>query len=147
MNYAGRGRISSFFLVNRKRDSETCMTGATRTDETPRPASLPHKSHTNSEIPFTLHEQRFTGHVLNRPICQRLRFRPRCPFTRLNSDVRASWEGKWPDSWHGLCARRAPTMKQWSLDARNGDHTSRLAGYGYRAGNRLPDVRNEGQSS
>ena len=34
MNYAGRGRISSFFLVNRKRDSETCMTGATRTDET-----------------------------------------------------------------------------------------------------------------
>jgi hypothetical protein len=25
------------------------------------------------------------------------------------------------DSWHGLCARRAPTMKRWSLDARIGD--------------------------
>jgi hypothetical protein len=35
---------------------------------------------------------------------------------------------KWRDSWHGLCARRAPTMKRWSLDARNGDHTSHLAG-------------------
>ena len=31
------------------------------------------------------------------------------------------------DSWHGLCARRAPTVKRWSLDARNGDHTSHLA--------------------
>jgi len=40
---------------------------------------------------------------------------------------RASLEGEWRDSWHGLCARRAPTMKRWSLDARNGDHTSRLA--------------------
>ena len=29
-----------------------------------------------------------------------------------------------------FCARRAPTIKRWSLDARNGDHTSRLAGYG-----------------
>jgi hypothetical protein len=38
--------------------------------------------------------------------------------------------GRWRDSWHGLCARRAPTMKRWSPDARNGDHTSRLAGYG-----------------
>ena len=38
--------------------------------------------------------------------------------------------GRWRNSWHGLCARRAPTMKQWSLDARNGDHTSRLTGYG-----------------
>jgi len=27
-----------------------------------------------------------------------------------------------------ILARRAPTMKRWSLDARNGDHTSRLAG-------------------
>jgi hypothetical protein len=26
-----------------------------------------------------------------------------------------------------LSARRAPTVKQWSLDARSGDHTSRLA--------------------
>ncbi|THJ08973.1 MAG: hypothetical protein CAF43_013820 [Nitrospira sp. CG24C] len=23
-------------------------------------------------------------------------------------------------NWHGLCARRAPTIKQWSLDARSG---------------------------
>ena len=35
-------------------------------------------------------------------------------------------------SWHGLCARRAPTMKRWSLDARSGDHTSRLAECGQR---------------
>jgi len=33
---------------------------------------------------------------------------------------RASLEGEWRGSWHGLCARRAPTMKRWSLDARNG---------------------------
>ena len=43
---------------------------------------------------------------------------------------RASLEGKWRDSWHGLCARRAPTIKLWSLDARNGDHTTRLTEYG-----------------
>ena len=29
-----------------------------------------------------------------------------------------------------LLARRAPTMKRWSLDARSEDHTSRLAGCG-----------------
>jgi hypothetical protein len=63
MNYAGRGRILSFFLVNHKRDSETCMTGATRTDEAPGQSRLPHKSPANSEIRFTLHEQRFTGHA------------------------------------------------------------------------------------
>ncbi|MDE3049991.1 MAG: hypothetical protein KGJ48_08840, partial [Nitrospirota bacterium] len=45
-------------------------------------------------------------------------------------EERASWEGDWRDSWHGLHARRAPTMKLWSFDARNGDHTSCLAGYG-----------------
>ena len=39
----------------------------------------------------------------------------------------ASSEGEGRDSWYGLCACRAPTMKRWSLDARNGDHTSRLA--------------------
>jgi hypothetical protein len=27
--------------------------------------------------------------------------------------------------------------ERWSIDARNGDHTSRLAGYGYRAGKSL----------
>ena len=37
-------------------------------------------------------------------------------------------------------------MKRWSLDVRNGDHTSRLAGYGKRAGNRSSDARSEGQS-
>ena len=40
--------------------------------------------------------------------------------------LRAASEG-WRDGWHGLCARRAPTIKRWSLDARNGDHTSHLA--------------------
>ena len=40
-------------------------------------------------------------------------------------DFRRRWRG----SWHGLCARRAPTIKRWSLDARSGDHTSRLADY------------------
>ena len=35
------------------------------------------------------------------------------------------------EEWPGaLLARRAPTMKRWSLDARNEDHTSRLAEYG-----------------
>ena len=45
-------------------------------------------------------------------------------------EKRANLEREWRDSWRGLCARRAPTVKLWSLDARNGDHTSRLAGYG-----------------
>lgn len=35
--------------------------------------------------------------------------------------------GGWRGCWHGLCARRAPTIKQWSLDARSGDHTNSLA--------------------
>ena len=39
---------------------------------------------------------------------------------------RASLEGEWRGGWHGLCARRAPTVRQWSLDTRSGDHTSRL---------------------
>ena len=42
-------------------------------------------------------------------------------------DNERAWKGKWRDIWHGLCARRAPTIKRWSLDARNGNHTNCLA--------------------
>jgi hypothetical protein len=38
--------------------------------------------------------------------------------------------GGWRGCWHGLCARRAPTIKRWSLDARSGDHTNNLAEVG-----------------
>jgi hypothetical protein len=42
----------------------------------------------------------------------------------VNFTIRG-WGGR--GSWHGLCARRAPTIKRWSLDARSGDHANRLA--------------------
>ena len=35
--------------------------------------------------------------------------------------------GGWRGCWHGLCARRAPTIKRRSLDARSGNHTNNLA--------------------
>ncbi|MEO6111565.1 MAG: hypothetical protein ABIQ24_07025 [Nitrospiraceae bacterium] len=51
-------------------------------------------------------------------------------------------EGEWRDSWHGLCARRAPTVKLWSLDARNGDHTPAAPpDTGKEQGNLLSDAR------
>jgi len=40
---------------------------------------------------------------------------------------RATLEGEWRGGWYGLCARRASTMKRWSLDARNVDPISRFA--------------------
>jgi hypothetical protein len=44
-------------------------------------------------------------------------------YARATRGLRMGWRG----GWYGLCARRAPTMKQWSLDARSGEHTSRIA--------------------
>jgi hypothetical protein len=35
---------------------------------------------------------------------------------------------KWRGSWYGLCARRAPMVEQWSLDARKRGSTRPLAG-------------------
>ena len=45
----------------------------------------------------------------------------------LAAPLRVKWgkligrasEGEWRDSRYGLCTRRAPTMKRWSLDARS----------------------------
>ena len=53
--------------------------------------------------------------------------RERTPTLVLCSRNARPQKGRRRESWHSLCARRGPTINQWSLDARSGDYASPLA--------------------
>ena len=40
----------------------------------------------------------------------------------IPEEIASERGGRVRDSWPGFCARRAPTVKRWSLDASIGDH-------------------------